>query len=60
MYESMPDCGSLELGVTVKPPAAAPRNQIVEPSKLELVNPEKTSEGADGAYVSTIAVLADE
>ena len=56
----MPDCASVELGVTVKPPAAAPRNQIVEPSKLELVNPEKTSEGADGADVSTIVVLADE
>jgi hypothetical protein len=56
-YELMPDCGSVELGVTVTPPAAPPRNQTFEPSKLEFVNPEKASEGADGADVSTIAVF---
>ena len=40
VYEATPDCASVELGVTVKPPAAPPRNQTAEPSKLELVKPD--------------------
>ena len=56
---SIPDSVSLEVPVTVKPPAVAWRMYTVVPVALALVNEPKVSPGAEGAVVSLTVMLGD-
>ena len=55
----MPDSVSLEVPVTVKPPATPWRMYTVVPVALAFVNDPKLSEGAEGAVTSTTLMLGD-
>ena len=56
---SIPDSGSFDVPVTVKPPAAPCRMYTVVPVTLAFVSDPKDSDGADGAVVSFTVMLGD-
>ena len=56
---SIPDSVSLEVPVTVKPPAVPWRMYTVVPVALAFVNEPKVSPGAEGAVVSLTVMLGD-
>jgi hypothetical protein len=56
---SIPDSVSLEVPVTVKPPAVPSRMYTVVPVALALVNEPKVSPGTEGAVGSLTVMLGD-
>jgi len=57
---SIPDSGSLEVPVTVKPPALPCRMYTVVPVALAFVNDPNERLGADGALGSLTVIAGDE